>query len=179
MRSNINFSCLHICWMWCVLVESILLLDGNGRPTFYWFMSTAKCYGEISIRRTMSLFAMVYFPQFTKSCLVKKQHVCLSKGKKLSKNMETSTWHQMEPYIRMYGSTKALHYCLIFYQTLYYFRILPIKHMWILWLLLFIDKRGLWPLFPLLTKVCKIKNFKQATDEVGILTSFKFREVSI
>ena len=41
------------------------------------------------------------------------------------------------------------------------------------------SKKGFWPLFPLSTKVCKIENFKQAKDEVGILTSFKFREDSI
>ena len=40
------------------------------------------------------------------------------------------------------------------------------------------NKKGLWPLFPLSTKVCKIKNFKHAKDEVGILTSYKFREVT-
>ena len=40
------------------------------------------------------------------------------------------------------------------------------------------NNKGLWPSFPLLTKVCKIENFKQAKDEVGIMTSFKFREVS-
>ena len=28
-------------------------------------------------------------------------------------------------------------------------------------------KKGLWPLFPLITKVCKIGSFKQAKDEVG------------
>ena len=43
---------------------------------------------------------------------------------------------------------------------------------------LHINKKGLWPLFPLSTKVCKIENFKQAKDEVGILTSFKLKEVS-
>ena len=37
--------------------------------------------------------------------------------------------------------------------------------------------KGIWPMFPLSTKVCKIDNFRQAKDEVGILTSFKFREV--
>jgi hypothetical protein len=40
-----------------------------------------------------------------------------------------------------------------------------------------IKKKGLWPPFPLSTKVCKIGNFKHAKDEIGILTSFKFREV--
>ena len=40
------------------------------------------------------------------------------------------------------------------------------------------DKKGLWPPFPLITKVCKIENFKQAKDEVGVLTSYKFKEVT-
>ena len=40
------------------------------------------------------------------------------------------------------------------------------------------NKKGIWHLFPLSTKVCKIENFKQTKDEVGIFTSFKFREVS-
>ena len=33
-------------------------------------------------------------------------------------------------------------------------------------------KKGLWNLFPLSTKVCKIENLKQAKDEVGVLTFF-------
>ena len=60
-RKNINFTCLHTCWMWCVLAESIIFLVGNGSLTFCWFMFTAKCYGKISIRRTMSWFAMGCF----------------------------------------------------------------------------------------------------------------------
>ena len=36
--------------------------------------------------------------------------------------------------------------------------------------------KGLWPLFPLSTKVCKIESFKHAKDEVGVLTSYKFKE---
>lgn len=38
-------------------------------------------------------------------------------------------------------------------------------------------KKILWPSFPLSTKFCKIESFKQAKEEVGILTSYKFREV--
>lgn len=34
LRRNTNFACLHTYWMWCVLVESILLLVGYGSPTF-------------------------------------------------------------------------------------------------------------------------------------------------
>ena len=40
------------------------------------------------------------------------------------------------------------------------------------------NKKGHWPLFPLITQVCKIKNFKQAKDEVGVLTSYIFKEVT-
>jgi hypothetical protein len=34
------------------------------------------------------------------------------------------------------------------------------------------NKKGIWPLFPLITQVCKINNLKQAKDEVGVLTSY-------
>ena len=40
------------------------------------------------------------------------------------------------------------------------------------------NKKGLWPPFPLITQVCKIKNFKQDKDEVGVLTSYRFKEVT-
>ena len=40
------------------------------------------------------------------------------------------------------------------------------------------NKKGLWPPFPLITKVCKIENFKHARDEVGVLTSYKFKKVT-
>ena len=96
LKRNINFTCLHTYWMWCVLAESILLLDGNGSPASHQFMFTTRFYGRISIRRIMSWYTMDYLPQYTKSCLVKKNHVFLLKDKGLLKNMETSTWHQME-----------------------------------------------------------------------------------
>ena len=40
------------------------------------------------------------------------------------------------------------------------------------------NKKGLWPPFPLIKKVCMIDNLKQAKDEVGLLTSYKFKEVT-
>ena len=40
------------------------------------------------------------------------------------------------------------------------------------------NKKDLWPLLPLITQVCKIKNFKQAKDEVSVLASYKFKEVT-
>lgn len=39
------------------------------------------------------------------------------------------------------------------------------------------NKKCLWPPSPLSTRVCKIENFKHAKDEVGLLASFKFKEV--
>ena len=38
--------------------------------------------------------------------------------------------------------------------------------------------KGFWPQFPLITPVRKIENFKQAKEEVNILSSYKFQEVS-
>ena len=40
------------------------------------------------------------------------------------------------------------------------------------------NKKGICPQFPLMTPVCKIENFKQAREEVNVLSSYKFREVS-
>ena len=40
------------------------------------------------------------------------------------------------------------------------------------------NKKGLWPPFPLITPIYKIKNFKQDKEEVNVLASYKFREVS-
>ena len=39
-------------------------------------------------------------------------------------------------------------------------------------------KKGIWPQFPLITLVGKIKNFKHDKDEVNILSSYNFQEVS-
>ena len=81
-------------------------------------------------------------------------------------------------YIRIVGSTKDPHWLPHFvldtlllqevaYQT-YVNGVAASLHK---------NKKGLWPPFPLSTRVCKIKNFKQAKDKVGVLASFKFREV--
>lgn len=40
------------------------------------------------------------------------------------------------------------------------------------------DKKGLWPPFTLSTTVYKIENIKQAKEEVSVLSSFKFKEVT-
>ena len=41
------------------------------------------------------------------------------------------------------------------------------------------NKKGLWPPFALITPICKIENFKQAKEEVSVLTSYKFEEVTL
>ena len=158
LRSTIKLSCLHTCWMWCVLAESILLLVGNRSLTFRWFMSIAKCYGKISIRRIMSWFEMDYFLQFSKSCLVKKNHVYLLKGKWLLKSMEIGTWHQME-YTSNFTVAPNIHTgCLMLYQTLCYFMRFSIRHMWMVWLVIFIEKRRVFgPRFLYQQKFVKLK----------------------
>ena len=40
------------------------------------------------------------------------------------------------------------------------------------------NKKGLWPQFPLMTPVYKIENFKHAREEVNVISSYKFKEVS-
>ena len=39
-------------------------------------------------------------------------------------------------------------------------------------------KKGLWPPFPLRTRVHKIENLKQAKEKVDILSSFRFKDVT-
>ena len=85
-----------------------------------------------------------------------------------------------EFYIRMPGSTKPPHWLLhlvpkylhlqeISYQT-YVNGVATSLHQ---------NKKELWPPFPLITKVCKIDNFKHAKDEVSVLASYKFKEVTL
>ena len=100
-------------------------------------------------------------------------------GKKIVK--QYGDWY-MTPdgvYIRIAGSTKPLHWLPhllldtlllqeISYQT--YVNGVDASLHW--------NKKGLWPPFPLITQVCKIENFKQAKEEVGVLDSYKFKEVT-
>lgn len=82
-------------------------------------------------------------------------------------------------YISIIGSTKSPHWLPhlvldllplqeISYQT--YVNGLATSLHW--------NKKRLWPPFPLITQVCKIENFKQAKEEVSVLSSYKFKEVS-
>ena len=112
---------------------------------------------------------MGYFLQFSKS----------PKGQKIVK--EYGDWY-MTPegvYIRIYGSTKPPHSLPNFVlDTLLLQEISYQTYVNCVAASLHRNKKGLWPSFPLSTNVCKIENFKQAKDEVGILASFKLREVS-
>ena len=82
-------------------------------------------------------------------------------------------------YIRIYDSTKPPHWLPHFVlDTLLLQEISYLTYVNGVVASLHQNKNCLWPLFPILTKVCKIENFKHAKDEVGILTSFKFKEVS-
>ena len=82
-------------------------------------------------------------------------------------------------YIRISSSTKSLHWLPHFvpdtlllheisYQT-YVNGVTTSPHR---------NKKDLWPMFPLSTRVCKIENIKQTQNEVDIFASFKFKEVS-
>jgi hypothetical protein len=64
-----------------VLLENILLFVGDGSHTFHLFMCIVRCYGRISTTGIMNEYVMTYFLQFTKSYLVKKHNVFLSKEK--------------------------------------------------------------------------------------------------
>ena len=82
-------------------------------------------------------------------------------------------------YIRIAGSTKAPHQLPHFVpNTLLVQKIAYQTYVNGVAASLHRNKKGLWSSFPLSTKVCKIENFKQAKDEVGILISFKFKEVT-
>ena len=119
------------------------------------------------------LFSTIYQVLFGEEAL------CLSpEGYKIVK--EYGDWY-MTPdgvCIRIFGSTEPPHWLPHFvpdtlllreiaYQT-YVNGVVASLHR---------NKKALWSSFPLSTKVCKIENFKQAKDEVGILTSYKFKEV--
>ena len=105
---------------------------------------------------------------------------CISpEGQKLVK--EYKDWH-MTPfgvYIRISSSTKPPHWLPHFVpDTLLLQEISHQTYVNGMAISLHQNKKGLWPPFPLSAKVCKIENFKQAKDEVCILTSYKFKEVT-
>ena len=120
-----------------------------------------------------------FFPTLYQT-LFEEETPCLSpEGQVIVK--EFGDWY-MTPtgiYIRIAGSTKPPHWLPHFvpnslllqeisYQT-FINGVATSLHK---------QKKGLWPQFPLMTPVCKIENFRQAKDEVNLLSSYKFQEVS-
>ena len=112
--------------------------------------------------------------------LFREEAPCLSpEGKKIVN--EYGDWYMTLDgvYIRIAGSTKPLHWLPhIVLETLLLQEISYQTYVNGMATSLHRNKEGLWPLFPLITQVCKIKNFKQANDEFGVLTYYKFKEVT-
>ena len=82
-------------------------------------------------------------------------------------------------YIRISGTTKAPHWLphfvpdtLLLQEMAYHTYVNGVASS------LHKAKKGLWPPFPLSMGVHKIEDFKQAKEEVGTFSSFKFKEVS-
>lgn len=101
------------------------------------------------------------------------------KGQKIVKKYRDWYMTPVRVYIKISGSTKPLHWLPhlvpnslllqeISYQT-YVNSVVASLHR---------NKKWLWPQFPLMTPNCKIEKFKQAREEVSVLSSYKFREVS-
>ena len=80
-------------------------------------------------------------------------------------------------YIRIGGSTKPPHWFPLFVPNSLLLQEIS-YHTFVNGVVasLHKHKKGLWPLFPLMTLVCKIENFKQSIDEVNLLSSYKFQE---
>ena len=120
-----------------------------------------------------------FFPSLYET-LFREEIPCLSLARQASVK-ELGDWY-MTPtrvYIRIVGSTKPPHWIphfvpdsLLLQEVSYQTFINGVaaslhKH-----------NNGIWPQFPLITLVGKIENFKQAKEEVNILSSYKFQEVS-
>ena len=105
---------------------------------------------------------------------------CLSpEGQEIVK--EYGYWYMtpIRVYIRILGSTKPPHWLPHFVPDS--LLLMEISHQTFVngvVASLHLNKKGLWPQFPLMTPLCKIENFKQAREEVNVLSSYKFREVS-
>ena len=81
-------------------------------------------------------------------------------------------------YIRMSSSSKDLYWLLHFVPNKLFLQELAYKtYIHGVVASLHKEKMGLWPPFPLSTRIWKIKNIKQDKEQVNILSSFKFKEV--
>ena len=130
-------------------------------------------------RRIMNWYVMDYF--FTLyQVLFGEEAPCLSpEGKKIV--TEYRYWY-MTPnrvYIRIVGSTKPPHWLPLLVRDTFLLQEISYQtYVNGVATSLYQNKKGLLPPFPLITQVCKIMNFKQTKDEFGVLTSYKFKEVT-
>ena len=127
--------------MWCMQVENIHLLVGDGNHTFLPSMFIARCSERENIRRIMKGVVMAYLLQFIKYCLVKNQLVCLLKDRGLYKNMETGTLSLLEFTSECQVALRLHTGFLILYHIHYWFRILVIKLMCMVLLRHFINPK--------------------------------------
>ena len=163
MCSSLEFPSLG--WKWEPKLPSVHV---------YFRMLWENKYKENYESICNGLFSIVYQVIFS------EEAPCLSpEGQKIVKVY--GDWYMTlgRVYIRIVSSTKPLHWLPhlipwtlllqeISYET-YVNGVVSSLHG---------NKNGIWPPFPLITQVCKIKNFKKAKYEVGVLTSYKFKEVT-
>ena len=109
-----------------------------------------------------------------------EEAACLSlEGQKIVNGYGDWYMTPIKVYIRILGSTKPPHWLphlvpesLLLQEICYQTYVNGVDAS------LHRNNKGLWPQFPLMTPVYKIENFKQAKEEVNVLSSYKFREVS-
>lgn len=163
MCANLKFSLLE--WKWEPSLPSIHV---------YCKMLWEKKYKEDYDQICNNFFPTLYQELFGEEtpCLSPKEQAIVK---------EFGDWYMTSAgvYIRIAGSTKPPYWLphfvpdsLLLQEIAYQTFINGVaaslhKH-----------KKGLWLHFPLITPVCKIENFRQAKDEVNLLSSYKFQEVS-
>ena len=120
------------------------------------------------------LFATIY------QILFGEEASCLSpEGQRIVKEYGNGYMTPDKVYIRIESSTKAPHWLphfvpdtLLLHEISYHTYVNDVLAS------LHRNMKGLWLPFPLPIGVQQVENFKQAKDEVGILSSFRFKEVS-
>jgi hypothetical protein len=138
-----------------------------------------KMLWETKYKEDYELICNILFPTLYQ-VLFSEEAPCFSpEGQKIVKEYGDRYMTPVGVYITIVGSTNPSHWLphlvpgslllqQISYQT-YVNGVVASLHQ---------NKKGRWPLFPLITLVCKIEKLKQAREEVSVLASYKFREVS-
>jgi adenosine deaminase len=163
MCANLEFPSLK--WKWEPSLPSV-----HVYRKILWENKYEEYYDQICNK----LFPTLY------EILFGEETLCLSPmGQEIVKELRDWYMTLTGVYIRIAGSTKPPHWLPHFvpdsmllqeisYQTFINGVVASLhKH-----------KKGIWPQILLITPVRKIENFKQAKEEVNILSSYKFQEVS-